>query len=233
MSTSRRLIPLLLLATMTLGAGLSALAGASARPTSPTILGPEGVALSFAPDLAPAGTPAGRGTVDGIKCVTLGHEVVHYHTHTYLSVVVNGSMRRLPPGLGITAPRLVENFSSAPFYDLGIGNCLYWIHVHTNDNIVHVEAPQRERFTLGQLFDIWGQPLSATQVGPAVGPVTVYVDGQIVPGNPRDVLLLDLQTVQLDVGTRAPFVPHHFSVSGLCGAGTNTCTGTTTTTVAG
>ncbi len=55
------------------------------------------------------------------------------------------------------------------------GTCFYWLHVHTTDGIVHIESPSKTQgFTLGQFFDIWGVPLSSTQVGPATGKVTVF-----------------------------------------------------------
>ncbi len=43
--------------------------------------------------------------------------------------------------------------------------CLYPLHVHDGEpNIIHIESPIQKTYTLGNFFDIWGQPLSATQV---------------------------------------------------------------------
>jgi hypothetical protein len=61
-------------------------------------------------------------------------------------------------------------------------------------------------FTLGQLFDEWGQPLSTTQVGPATGKVTVFFASPgkkpgLYTGNPRDLPLGDHYQIQLVVGT--------------------------------
>ncbi|MEY9946887.1 hypothetical protein [Kitasatospora sp. GAS1066B] len=82
-------------------------------------------------------------------------------------------------------------------------NCYYWLHTHASDGIIHIESPTQTRYTLGQFFDIWQQPLSATQVGPAVGPVTAYVNGEPATGNPRDIVLQPHEDIQLDVGTPA------------------------------
>ncbi len=55
-------------------------------------------------------------------------------------------------------------------------------------------------FTLGDFFDIWGQPLSKTQVGPARGPVTAIYNGRVYLGNPRDIPLEKHAQIQLQVG---------------------------------
>ena len=186
--------------------------------------GPEGVPLSGAPNLAPASTTLDGQPVGAIRCVTESEEVVKLHTHTYVSVFVNGEERRLPGGVGITQPWLVEKYSTGVFYDVGARNCLYWIHTHTADDIVHVEAPAKGVFTLGQLFAIWNQPLSSTQVGPAKGNVVVFVNGKRIKGNIDSVPLLDKATIQIDVGQpEVPFQPKSFKVTGQCGQGTNSC----------
>ena len=186
--------------------------------------GPEGVAIIDEPDLAPATTTLHGQPVGQIQCVKESNEVVNYHTHTYVSFFVNGSPRRLPAGVGITKPWLVEHFPTGLFYDVGPYNCLYWIHTHTADNIVHIEAPAKGNFTLGELFTIWNQPLSSEQVGPAKGPVVVFANGRRLAGNPRSVPLHDHETIQIDVGSPVvAFEPKTFKVSGLCGQGTKSC----------
>jgi hypothetical protein len=47
-------------------------------------------------------------------------------------------------------------------------------------------------------------------VGPASGPVTAFVDGAVVGGDPRDIPLTAHAVVQLDVGTVVPFRPYSF-----------------------
>ena len=65
--------------------------------------------------------------------------------------------------------------------------------------------------TLGDFFDIWGQPLSATQVGPAKGAVTIYVDGQRENVDPRTIPLTAHTLIQLDVGGDIPPQPFTFA----------------------
>ena len=219
----RRLIPFALLGILVLGSGVAAFA--ATRHSAPsTVPGPEGVPIVAAPDLAPASSTLPGQPVGPIRCVTEANEVVNFHTHTSVSIFVNGSERRLPGGIGITQPWLVETFSSGLFYDVGPKNCIYWIHTHTADDIVHVEAPAKGVFTLGELFAIWNQPLSASQVGPALGPVTVVVNGRAQHGDVAAIRLVDHGSIQINVG--GPVVvrtPKSFVVTGLCGQGTKGC----------
>ena len=196
-------------------------ASANASPTSHK--GPEGVLIYNVPNLAPATTRSGQ-TVDGISCRTQAKETVKYHVHVHVAVYVKGKMKRLPAGIGITQPRLLEKYSNGHFYDVGLYDCLYWLHTHVADGIIHVETPGQRNFTLGQFFDIWNQPLSPSQMGPAKGNVVVFENGKRLEGNPRLTPLLAHADIQIDVGS--PVIPFHkfpFKVTGGCGAGTTSC----------
>ena len=52
-----------------------------------------------------------------------------------------------------------------------------------SDGVIHVESPSQRGYTLGQFFDIWGQPLSATQAGPVTGTVTAFYRGKPYTGS--------------------------------------------------
>jgi hypothetical protein len=138
--------------------------------------------------------------VDGMSCDT--SEQVVYHIHAHLAVYTNGRLRIIPQGIGIVPPTQTVQTSAGPF--VVSGTCFYWLHSHTADGIIHVESPSQRVYTLGNYFDIWNQPLSATQVGPARGTVTAYVDGQPFPGDPRTIPLNAHTLVQLDVGSASP-----------------------------
>jgi hypothetical protein len=192
-------------------------------------VGPEGVVVLNVPDLASASTTQSGKTVDGISCRPLAKETVKYHIHIHVAVYVKGRQERLPAGIGITKPLVVQQYATGPFDDVGLYDCLYWLHTHVADGIVHVEAPKKQSFTLGQFFDIWGQPLGPNQVGPAKGNVVVYENGKRFSGNPRSTPLLPHANIQIDVGNPVlPFQPFAFKVSGACGQGTLSCTTTTT-----
>jgi hypothetical protein len=219
----RRIIPFALLAFLAAASGV--VAAASVRATG-GVMGPEGVVIRDVPDFAGAGSTLKGQTVDGIRCVTEANEVVKYHIHSYVSIYVNGSERRLPAGIGITSPALIEHTAGGPFYDVGLYNCIYWVHTHTYDGIVHVEAPAKATFTLGQLFDVWHRALSSSRVGSQSGPVTVFENGRRVTGDPRAVTILPHSVIQIDVGQVVPFRPVTYKVTGACGQGTNSCSTT-------
>jgi hypothetical protein len=206
------------LALAGLGLGLWLSGGTSATT------GPEGVPIQPVPDLASADTTASGAPVDGIGCRTSMQQTVAYHIHVHVTIFVNGQPRRIPAGAGIASPRLDEHMANGLFVDNGLSGCLYWLHVHANDGIIHVESPNNGVFTLGQFFDIWQQPLGPGEVGPAKGTVVAFENGKQFAGSPRDIPLLPHAVIQLDVGTPVvPFQPLTFKVTGTCGAGTLSC----------
>ena len=225
---TRRAVPFLLLAVLTLGS--VAAIWASVGKVVGAQVGPEGVAVLNVPNLASASSSARGPSVDGITCRTQAKEVVKYHIHSHIVIYVHGQPERLPAGIGITTPRLTEHYPSGIFYDVGLYDCLYWLHTHSYDDIVHVEAPAKAVFTLGQFFDVWGQPLSAHRVGPAKGNVVIFENGRRLSGDPRATQLRAHSDIQIDVGGPViAFQPFHYVVSGGCGAGTSSCSVTTTT----
>ena len=155
-----------------------------APPAGPP--GPEGVPVPGAAPLASAATTATGRDVDGISCQA--NEQTIFHIHAHLTIFVNGSARQVPADIGI--PAQAQN-----------GPCLYWLHAHAPDGVIHIESPVRRTYTLGDFFDVWGQPLGPQRVGPATGPVVAIYNGQRYEGNPRDIPLNAHAQIQLEVGT--------------------------------
>lgn len=139
--------------------------------------------------------PAGSGSaIDGILCEQNEQLAVHYHAH--LSIIVAGNPAALSGQIGINTNQ----------------SCLYWLHTHATDGVIHIEAPKaaaNRKFKLGELFDIWGQPLNATHVGATTlasgDKLTMFVDGKAYTGNPREIVLAAHTLVTIEVGT--PVVP--------------------------
>jgi len=173
-------------------------------------LGPEGVAVEAGPPLAFPDTTAIGQSVDGIGC--LDGEQTAYHIHIHLAVFVNGHPRQIPAGVGIAPPRQAENTPVGTF--VYGGSCFYWLHTHAADGIIHVESPSVHVYTLGNFFDIWRQPLSATQAGPATGTVTAFVNGAKYTGDPASIQLKSHDVIQLDLGKVVAYQPYSFA-SGL------------------
>jgi hypothetical protein len=141
--------------------------------------------LLLLPAHARAAVPVGQ-PVDGIKCEAMEGSVLHIHQH--LAIVDHGHALTVPEDVG--RPLL--------------GQCLYWLHTHTPDGIIHVESPTFRTYTLGNFFDIWGEPLSRTDVAgakPKKGEhVAVWVDGQPYAGDPRKIELTQHLDVTIDIG---------------------------------
>jgi hypothetical protein len=160
--------------------------------------------------LASTASQSTGDTVDGVS--SNENEQVLFHVHAHLAIYVNGTPKSLPYGVGIVGPYQLQQTADGPF--VAGGSKYYWLHTHDESGIIHIESPQQRGFTLGNFFDIWRQPLSATQVGPATGAVTAFVNGQKFTGNPRNLPLSAHSVLQLDVGTVVPTQPYTFA-SGL------------------
>ena len=139
-----------------------------------------------APALAatPAGTP-----VDGIRCDQAEGAVFHIHQH--LAIFAHGKPVGVPPDVG------------RPL----VAQCLYWLHTHTDDGIIHVESPVFRTFTLGQFFDVWGEALTRNNVaGTKVrkGDLHIFVNGAPYKGDPRRIELAQHTDIVLEAGS-----PYH------------------------
>jgi hypothetical protein len=159
-------------------------------------LGPEGVPLELGTPLAAANTGLTGAPIDGIQCNT--NEQLVYHHHVHVAIFINGQPRAIPLGVGMVPPALVSNTPKGPFAE-GSNTCLYWLHVHAQDGIVHIESPEARAFVLGQVFGIWQQPLSPTQIGPYTGQVTATVNGQPWQGDPAEIPLNEHTQIVLNL----------------------------------
>ncbi len=139
------------------------------------------VVLTREPPARAVGAP-----ISGIEC--WASEQVAYHVHTKLEIYVRGEKRTVPANVGIIPNR-----------------CMYWLHTHDSTGWIHVEAPREIRATLGQFFDVWGQPLSRERVldvdlRSSGLEMQVYVDGKPYEGDPREIELVDMREIVIDVG---------------------------------
>ena len=135
-----------------------------------------------------ADVPTG-GPVHGIRCETTEGNVLHIHQH--LAIFDHGRPVPVPDDVG--RPLLAA--------------CLYWLHTHTPDGIIHVESPTFRSYTLGDFFAVWGEPLARSNVAgakPRPGEkVVVWVDGRPYAGDPRAIELTQHLDVTIDVGPPA------------------------------
>jgi hypothetical protein len=145
------------------------------------------IALASAASAASAQTrvPAGE-TVGGISCDAQEGQRIHIHQH--LVIVDHGKAVDIPANVGQPSGQ----------------RCIYWLHTHTPDGIIHIEAPQDRSFTLGDFFKVWGQPLSKTSAATAhLGKgeqMKVWVDGSEFKGDPATIPLKPHTDVTIQVG---------------------------------
>jgi hypothetical protein len=158
--------------------------------------GPEGVPIPAAAPLASTATGVTGNTVDGISCQTSEQTIFHIHAH--LTIFVNGSARQVPAGIGIPG---AQGQATPTGTFISSGTCFYWLHTHAADGIIHIESPVQRTYTLGEVFNEWGQPLGPDRIGPASGHVTALYNGQVYQGNPSDIPLNAHAQIQLEIGT--------------------------------
>jgi len=109
------------------------------------------------------------------------------HIHQHLALYAYGKPIEVPALIGIP----------------GMGACYYWIHTHTPDGFIHVESPIYRDFDLGEFFDIWGEPLTPTNLAGVhvrKGQIHAYVDGRRYSGDPRTIPLVLHADIVLEAG---------------------------------
>ncbi|WP_101478162.1 hypothetical protein [Candidatus Nitrosotalea bavarica] len=97
-------------------------------------------------------------SIDGIPCETQEYSTFHIHAH--MDIFVSDQHIGIPAQIGIT------------------NSCLYWLHTHTPDGIIHIESPAEREFTIGQFLDIW-KSTSKTLSIPDNEP-EIFINGNLV-----------------------------------------------------
>ncbi|HXI96126.1 MAG TPA: hypothetical protein VNG04_08355 [Candidatus Acidoferrum sp.] len=144
-------------------------------------------------------------TAGGVPCDSLEHTQVHYHAA--LQIMYQGNVLPIPANVGISGD------PTAP-------TCFYWMHVHAaNQNVIHIESPATQTFTLGQFFAIWSawnkaqglpnEPLDATHVSTLTltpdEKLVIYIDlqdgkgAQVYTGDPKTIVLKAHEVITLEI----------------------------------
>ncbi len=117
-----------------------------------------------------------------------------FHIHAQVNVYNQGLLITLPADVGIDERHHVETT----------------IHTHDATGIVHMEAPRPYRYTLGDLFAIWGVRFGAGTLGGlqdnGANRVWVYVNGKRITDPARHVLA-NGDNIAIGYGTMGSF-PH-------------------------
>ncbi len=164
---------------------------------------------------APVATPIGRGAafelqtgaradrgapVAGLRCTAASGPWADAH----VEVFARGRVLILTPGIGVARPRRAVGAAVRG------GRCSY--PVRTTDPTGVVRYRPGRGLGLGDLFAVWGQPLSRHRVCGfrSRAAVRVYVGGRRVHGAPGAVLLRRHAEIVVEIGRYVP--PHRFYV---------------------
>jgi hypothetical protein len=143
-------------------------------------------AIALAATASKATAQAMGQTIDGISCDAQEGQRIHIHQH--LAIFDHGKPILIPQYIGI--PQAAR--------------CIYWLHTHTPDGIIHIEAPQDRSFALGDFFSVWGQPLNRTHAGPAQTnkneKMRVWLNGAPYTGDPAKIPLTPHADIVIQVG---------------------------------
>jgi hypothetical protein len=142
---------------------------------------------------APAATTTSNGArvIDGIRCQP-EHLESHYHAH--LALLRSGKPVTVPALIGIDIQH----------------QCLYWLHTHDATGIMHIESPDTRTYTLGQFFDVWGKPLSATRAASLSGKLTIFRGNSRYTGDPRAIVLTPHELITIEQGRTVKPPPFQF-----------------------
>lgn len=150
----------------------------TATPTPmPTIVLKSGAINGADNQFSPVDGDTSKGgvgqTVDGVSCAPSMYEN-NYHVHFFLGLLVNGKQVAIPDGIGLYLPG-----SETSGVTSTATKCYYSIHTHDASGMIHMESSSTASlgssvFTLGQLLDIWGEPITSSSFGPYAGTVRVF-----------------------------------------------------------
>jgi hypothetical protein len=119
----------------------------------------------------------------GLHALPMEGAAVHIHDH--LDVFVHGKRVIVPALIGVS---VADNFYTE-------------LHTHDKTGIIHIESPTKTTFTLGQFFCEWGVKLTANALGPYREPVSCWVNGRRISGDPAHLILRPHQEVVVAVGS--------------------------------
>jgi hypothetical protein len=143
----------------------------------------------------------GQGQAIGtMQC--LNSQPITFHVHTHLSIFLNGEHLAIPTRLGFVT---------------GTSNdCHYPLHTHDWTGMIHVHATAPTTFTLGQVFQVWGQSLTSSDIAGLTGmPVRVFVTDNGVASEITDaaawpnIELTSHRHIAIQVGTDITAIPQY------------------------
>ena len=145
------------------------------------------------------GNPQTDGSAIGdFQCIVNPPET--FESYFHLSILVNNEPQAIPRYVGASPA--------------GQTHCFYAIHTHDWSGRFHLTPSAASTLTLGQLFQIWNQPLTNTNVAGITGlPVEIYVTDngtvtKVEEANWANIELRSRREVTIGLGTPVTEIPN-------------------------
>lgn len=117
------------------------------------------------------------------------------HQHPHVEIYVQGTAVAIPTDIGINSS-LWHDHSMDEYRQM---ETMSPIHTHDAGGTIHLEMGTWHPCTLGDFFDVWGQPFGPGEVLSYRGPVSLTVDGK--PNSEfGDLMLQDGQQIVIRGG---------------------------------
>jgi hypothetical protein len=133
--------------------------------------------------------------INGISCDAVMQD--GYHIHVHLTIYINGKLVIIPQNIGIASD----------------GSCFYWMHTHTSNGIIHIEAPQKlHNLALDDFLTIWHDGFASLNFPAELTQSTgwkIFVNGKPFEGVVTSPLYTEVplnshDTVTMEYGTPNP-----------------------------
>lgn len=179
-----RALPALAIATALLAGCGSHRPDESALPPTPPAIGH---GARYRPPslgrLAARARPVGQ-----LRCTRAGRRRFGIH----IELFADRRVVLVAPGIGVAPPRARHGAY------VGAGRCSYPVRTREPTGVVEVAAGTRA--TLGQLFEVWGQPLTRQRMAGFRGRVRAYVGGAAWTADPRAIPLRPHAQIVIELG---------------------------------
>jgi len=123
-----------------------------------------------------------------------------YHIHALVTIYRDGVRMGLPDNIGRSG-------------------CAYELHTHDVTGVVHIETDVPKKFTLGQFFTLWGQPLATAATAGLPGPIRYYLieNEKLTPftGDPAQLELKAHREIVIVSGSVSLVLPRYRWPAGI------------------
>jgi hypothetical protein len=189
------------IALLAVGCGSSSAARTAPSTSATPAPSSTSTSVTMARTPPPWPAPVIHGGADYIRAAglpLLEKEALEVHFHAHLDVVVDGTPVPVPAYIGFAVVAQ------------GKAN-VTTVHTHDAAGIVHIEAPGRATYTLGQFFTEWGVRFDQQCLGSLCAggdkELAVFLNGQRYTGDPRPLPFNPHDEIAVEFGDKGKLPP--------------------------